>query len=158
MPVDPLQATTALTSHPIRKQSGGGGERESVAAATHDEVSPTSTRAQLCTDWRSTVTFSDEGPTPLSLTDTGQFKVVLVGLKAGQSIPSHPSPAAMYHFLDGTGTISVDGHLITVQPGATVIVPDGAHRGIEAETDVVFLGARGPENGPKPFTGRQHGH
>ena len=57
-------------------------------------------------NWKATVTFDDHGPSPTTLLETDHLKAVLVGLKAGQSIPIHPSPEAVYHFLQGVGTMT----------------------------------------------------
>jgi quercetin dioxygenase-like cupin family protein len=75
--------------------------------------------------------------------DTPQFKALVVGLEAGQQIPRHPGEAAMYHFLEGSGFMVVGEETYSIQPGVTVIVPDGATRGMIARTRVVFLGAKG---------------
>ena len=42
----------------------------------------------------------------------------------------------------GTGSIIVNNKRFAVQAGATIVVPDGATRSIEAETDLAFLGAQ----------------
>ncbi len=49
----------------------------------------------------------------------------------------------MYHFLEGEGQMTVDDEIYSIQPGVTVVVPDGARRGMKANTRVVFLGAKG---------------
>jgi mannose-6-phosphate isomerase-like protein (cupin superfamily) len=48
----------------------------------------------------------------------------------------------MYHFLAGTGWMTVDDQRLPVGPGATVVMPAGAHRGVEAETRLAFVAAR----------------
>ena len=48
----------------------------------------------------------------------------------------------MYHFLSGTGWMLVDGERLRVEAGTTVVVPDGAARGVHAETRLAFLAAR----------------
>ncbi len=95
-------------------------------------------------NWEETVTFGDKGPSPTTLIETPRLKVVLVGLRADQAIPIHPSPEALYHFLLGSGTMTVDGQTFEFQPGATVIAPSGSKRGISAATDVVFIGTTLP--------------
>lgn len=96
----------------------------------------------LYPDWKEVVVFAADGPQPQKLLETDSFRAVLVGLQAGQKIPPHPAPASAYHFLAGTGWMIVDGERFPVQPGATVVVPDGAARGVEAETQLAFLGAQ----------------
>lgn len=93
-------------------------------------------------DWREKVVFSAEGPQPQALMESDKFKVVIAGLEPGQKISPHPEGIAMYHFLEGTGWMIVDDERFAVMPGATVITPVGATRGMEAETRLVFLAAR----------------
>lgn len=92
-------------------------------------------------DWRDTVRFRDTGPGVTVLHESLELKVVLVGLRAGQSLPEHPGPAAAFHFLDGAAVMAVDAEQIEVTAGATVVVPPGGVRGVRAITDVAFLGS-----------------
>jgi len=94
-------------------------------------------------DTKSKATFSAEGPKPQFLFDTPQFKVLVVGLEAGGQIPLHTGEAAMYHFLEGDGLMTVDDESFAIKPGVTVVVPSGAKRGMNAKTRVVFLGSKG---------------
>lgn len=82
-------------------------------------------------------------PKPQFLIKVPQFKVLVVGLEAGQQIPLHPSEAAMYHFLEGEGLMTVGEETFAVRPGVTVIAPANVLRGINAKTRVVFLGSKG---------------
>lgn len=93
-------------------------------------------------DWRTKVAFSDEGPKPQVLLVDDKVKVVLAGLREGQIIPPHPETQGVFQCLEGTGWMTVDGERIPFNGGATVIVPAGASRGIEAETQLVFLAVR----------------
>ncbi|HLE27172.1 MAG TPA: cupin domain-containing protein [Anaerolineales bacterium] len=70
--------------------------------------------------------------------------MIVAGLEPGQKIPQHPEGLAMYHFLEGTGWVNVEGERFAVGPGATVITPAGAKRGIEADTRLAFWAARVP--------------
>ncbi len=97
----------------------------------------------LYPDWKELVTFAQDGPQPRHLLKTEQFTALVAGLEAGQKIPPHPEAQAIYHFLEGTGWMIVDGQRIPVRPGATVAVPKGASRGMEAETRLAFLAAKG---------------
>ena len=97
-------------------------------------------------NWKETVTFDDRGPSPTTLLETDNLKAVLVGLKAGQSIPVHPSPEAVYHFLQGAGTMTVDDDTFTVEPGVTITTPNGSKRGINAVADIVFIGTTRPSD------------
>lgn len=95
-------------------------------------------------NWKESVTFAEHGPSITILMDTPHLKALLVGLRADQAIPVHPSPEAIYHFVQGTGTMTVDDETYSVEPGTTVLVPDGSRRGIAAQTDIVFIGTTRP--------------
>lgn len=94
-------------------------------------------------DAKSKAVFAADGPKPQFLIDTPQFKALVVGLNAGQQIPVHPGEAAMYHFLEGEGLMTVGDETFAVKPGVTVVVPSGAKRGMNARTRLVFLGSKG---------------
>jgi len=103
-------------------------------------------KIELVPDWREKVIFSPEGPQPQPLVVSDRLKSVIVGLCPGQKIPVHPAPTAVYHFLEGTGWMVVDGERLQVRAGATVVVPGGTPRGVEAETELTFLGTHGGES------------
>ena len=94
-------------------------------------------------DPKSIAVFAPDGPKPQFLIQTPQFKALVVGLEAGQQIPVHPGEAAMYHFLEGEGLMTVGEETFAIQPGATVVVSSGVKRGMNAKTRVVFLGSKG---------------
>jgi quercetin dioxygenase-like cupin family protein len=94
-------------------------------------------------DVKSKAVFAADGPKPQFIFDTPQFKALVVGLEAGGQIPVHAGEAAMYHFLEGEGLMTVDEEAFVIKPGVTVIAPSGAKRGINAKTRVVFLGSKG---------------
>ncbi len=79
---------------------------------------------------------------PKKLLDTDILVVVLVGMEAGQKIAPHSAPATVFHILEGTGWFIINNNRLEVSPGATVIVPDGGTRAVEASTKMVFLGAQ----------------
>lgn len=93
-------------------------------------------------DFQQEIVYSPDGPQPRVWLETASLKAVLVGLEPGQKLPPHPAPAGVYHFLYGAGWMEVDGERLPVQAGATVTVPDGARRGVEAATRLAFLGVR----------------
>jgi quercetin dioxygenase-like cupin family protein len=102
-------------------------------------------------DWRSTVSFSPTGPGVSLLHESDELKVVLVGLEPGQALPPHPGPAACFHILEGAGVVVVDAERLPVSAGATVVVPSGAVRAVQAVTRLAFLGNLGDpasEHGP----------
>ena len=94
-------------------------------------------------DTKSKAIFAADGPQPQFLIDTPKFKALVVGLEAGSYIPTHPDQAAMYHFLEGTGLVTIGEESFEIKPGVTVIAPAGVKRGINAKTRVVFLGSKG---------------
>ncbi len=96
----------------------------------------------LYPDWHEQVSFSPRGPQRQVLFDAGNFRVALAGLEAGQHIAVHPDGASVFHFLEGSGWITVEGERLAIKAGATVVMPAGAKRGIEAETRLAFLVAR----------------
>jgi quercetin dioxygenase-like cupin family protein len=96
-------------------------------------------------DTKSMAVFAADGPKPQFLIDTPMFRALVVGLESGGQIPVHPGEAAMYHFLEGEGLMTVDGETFAIKPGVTVITPSGAKRGMNAKTRVVFLGSKGEQ-------------
>jgi quercetin dioxygenase-like cupin family protein len=73
----------------------------------------------LYPNWKEKIIFSANGPQPQVLAESEKFKVIVAGLEPGQKIPQHPEGLAMYHFLDGTGWMTVDNERFAVGPGAT---------------------------------------
>ena len=55
----------------------------------------------------------------------------------------------MYHFLEGSGVMRVDGQEVEVQPGSILVMADGTVRGLQAHTRLVFLAARVAQNNPQ---------
>ncbi|MGZ9226016.1 MAG: cupin domain-containing protein [Anaerolineales bacterium] len=96
-------------------------------------------------DTKSKAVFAADGPKPQFLVNTPKFKALVVGLEAGGQIPLHPGEAAMYHFLEGEGLMTVGDETFAIKPGVTVIVPRGERRGMNARTRVTFLGSKGEE-------------
>ena len=96
-------------------------------------------------DTKSKATFSADGPKTQFLIDTPKFKALVDGLEAGGQIPVHPAEAAMYHFLEGTGLMTVGEETFEIKPGVTVVVPSGVKRGMNAKTRIVFLGSKGEQ-------------
>ena len=96
-------------------------------------------------DTKAKAVFAADGPKPQFLIDTPNFKALVVGLEAGGQIPAHPGEVAMYHFLEGTGLMTVGDEAFEIKPGVTVVVPSGMKRGMNAKTRVVFLGSKGEQ-------------
>ncbi len=95
-------------------------------------------------NWQDRIKFSPAGPEPQVLSEADGLKVILGGLEPGQHIPSHPEALGVYHFLTGQGWMIVDDRRFAVAPGMTVVVPDGASRGVDATEQLAFLVVRVP--------------
>jgi mannose-6-phosphate isomerase-like protein (cupin superfamily) len=96
-------------------------------------------------DTKAKAVFAVDGPKPQFLIDTSQFKALVVGLEAGGQIPIHPGEVAIYHFLEGTGLMTVGDESFEIKAGVTIVVPSGVKRGINAKTRVIFLGSKGEQ-------------
>jgi quercetin dioxygenase-like cupin family protein len=92
--------------------------------------------------WEQKVVYGGVRPQPEILGEDEKIKVIVAGLEPGQQIPPHPEALAVYHFLEGTGWMTVDDESYPVHSGATVITAQNAARGVEAETRLVFLAVR----------------
>ena len=103
------------------------------------------TRGVLYPHWKELVVYAEAHPQPYVLMEGDQYKAVIGGLKAGGSMPPHAEGPVLIHFLEGAGQVIVGEESFTVQAGATVVVPNGAVRGIEAVTQLAFLAVRLPQ-------------
>lgn len=92
--------------------------------------------------WQDFVVYGDERPNPQTMFENERVRVIIAGLKPGQRIPVHPEAAAVYHFLEGQGVMTVDGAQFPVQPGTVIVMDEGAQRGLLAETQLVFTAVR----------------
>jgi quercetin dioxygenase-like cupin family protein len=95
-------------------------------------------------DWKKLVIYSEKGMQPTVLVETENYKSVVAGMAAGNSMPPHEEGPAIFHFLEGSGKMIVGKETLNVHAGAIVVVPNGANRGIEAETQLAFLAVRLP--------------
>ena len=68
-------------------------------------------------DWAAAVTFGSNGPQPQIFSEDNRLKVILAGLEPGQRIPVHPEGSSVYTFLEGRGTMHVDGEIVPVEQG-----------------------------------------
>lgn len=96
-------------------------------------------KSTLYPAWKDIVEYPTEGPGRKILTGDGSYKAVLVGLEAGQTVPSHPGPAASYHVLEGQGKMIVEDKKLDIIRGSTVVVQEGVPRGIEAGSRIAIL-------------------
>ncbi len=92
--------------------------------------------------WQDFVVFGEDRPNPQTMIENNRVRVIVAGLKPGQRIPVHPEAAAVYHFLEGQGTMTVDDQTVPVQQGTVIVVDEGAQRGMLAETQLVFMAVR----------------
>lgn len=92
--------------------------------------------------WQDVIKFGETGPDPQTLMENERVRVIIAGLKPGQRIPVHPESAAVYHFIEGQGTMFVDDQEYQIQPGTVISMDEGAKRGMAAETQIVFLAIR----------------
>ncbi len=92
--------------------------------------------------WQEKIKYGEDGPQPQIVAEDGKMRVIVGGLRAGQRIPVHPEAQAVYQFLEGAGQMFVDDQTIPIQPGVTVVVPQGARRGMQADTQLAFLAVR----------------
>ncbi len=99
-------------------------------------------KATLYPNWKEKIVFGDDGPQPQVLMVDEKVKVILAGLKPGQKIPNHAEAQAMYYFLEGNGWMTVNDEIMPVSTGSTIVMPAGTIRGMEAETQLVFLATR----------------
>lgn len=92
--------------------------------------------------WQDFLTYGEEKPNPQTMIENDRVRVIIAGLKPGQRIPVHLEAAAVYHFLEGQGVMTVDGAQFPVQQGTVIVMNEGAQRGIVADTQLVFMAVR----------------
>jgi mannose-6-phosphate isomerase-like protein (cupin superfamily) len=92
--------------------------------------------------WQDFVTYGNDQPNPQTMIENERVRIIIAGLRPGQRIPIHPEAAAVYHFLEGKGTMTVNDEQFPVQPGTVIVMDEGAQRGLLAETQLVFMAVR----------------
>ena len=100
------------------------------------------TETTLYPNWKDQIVYGTEEPQPHVLFANEKVKALMAGLAPGAKIPEHAEAQALYHFLEGTGWMTVDGERLPVSAGATIVMPEGAVRGLEAETQLAFIAVR----------------
>ena len=98
-------------------------------------------------DWKALVSYPAKGVKPRILVESPGYKALVAGLEAGTVIPPHPEGAAVFHFLEGKGRMTLGEKSFDVRAGTTVVIPDGARRSLEAETRLAFLAVRMAKEG-----------
>ncbi len=92
--------------------------------------------------WQDCIQFGEDRPNPQTVLENERVRLIIAGLKPGQSIPVHPEAAAVYQFIQGKGIMTVDGEDYPVEPGSVLAMPEGAQRGLRAESEIIFLATR----------------
>jgi quercetin dioxygenase-like cupin family protein len=91
-------------------------------------------------DYHAAATFLAGRFSPVPLGQTERFKVVLTCFEPGQFIPVHsPGIDMALVVLEGEGTVVAGDQEAEVYPGAIVIVPAGAARGIRAASRLIAV-------------------
>src|SRR3990167_1874135 len=80
-----------------------GWRRHPQPSAKESSMEPTN----FSPDWRELVTYAAPRPQPAFLRDEEGLRVLVAGLEPGGQIPAHPERLAVYHFLEGTGSMVV---------------------------------------------------
>ena len=94
----------------------------------------------IVSDYRQFATFQPGRFSPVPLGQTDRVKVVLTCFEPGQYIPVHsPGVDMTLVILEGEGTVVAGDQEAEVGPGAIVIVPAGASRGVRATTRLVAV-------------------
>jgi quercetin dioxygenase-like cupin family protein len=99
-------------------------------------------KTTMTAKWQDYVTYGEERPSPQTMIENEQLRVIIAGLKPGQRIPVHPEAAAVYHILEGEGQMTVDDQTFPIQQGTVIVMDEGAKRGMLAETQLVFMAVR----------------
>jgi len=86
------------------------------------------------------VQFADRGIVSKTLIDCPKAKLVLFGMKTGQSISGHAAGTpATIHVLSGAGTIRLGDTDHEGRPGSLYYMPAGQYHAVTATDDLVFL-------------------
>ena len=97
-------------------------------------------QATIVPDYHGAATFQAGRFSPVALGQTERVKVVLTCFEPGQHIPVHsPGVDMTLVVLEGEGTVVAGDQEAEVGPGAIVIVPAGAARGVKARTRLVAV-------------------
>lgn len=91
------------------------------------------------------VRFQDDRPGIAVLHNAPDFRVITIGLKTGQILPSHSSTSSvLMHVLQGRGHITAGEERHAVGPGAVVICRPYEPHGIEATEEMAVLAVIAP--------------
>lgn len=91
-------------------------------------------------DLNELVQFADRGIVSKTLVDCPKAKVVLFGMKTGQSLSGHSAGTpATIQVLSGSGTIQLGDNEHEGLPGRIYYMPAGLHHALTSTDDLVFL-------------------
>ena len=91
-------------------------------------------------DIESFIKFDDNRPVVHALADSGHARVMLVCLKAGQSLRDHRSTSQVIaHFLRGRAVFYADGVPKDAGPGSMILLEANHFHRVEATDDCVVL-------------------
>ena len=91
-------------------------------------------------DLNELVQFADRGIVSKTLVDSPKAKLVLFGMKTGQSISGHSAGTpATIHVVGGAGTIQLGEKEYEGRPGSIYYMPAGLYHALTATDDLVFL-------------------
>jgi quercetin dioxygenase-like cupin family protein len=94
----------------------------------------------ILTNYREAVVFREGQFSPVGIGGTERMKAVLACFEPGQFIPVHsPAVDMTLVVLEGEGQMVAGDWEGAIGPGAMIIVPAGAARGIKATTRLVVL-------------------
>lgn len=105
---------------------------------------PNATRPEYEQAWvgdlNELVQFADRGIVSKTLVDCPKVKLILFGMKTGQTISGHSAgmPATI-HVLSGAGTIQVGDTEYQGKPGSLYYLPAGLYHALTSTDDLVFL-------------------
>jgi quercetin dioxygenase-like cupin family protein len=91
-------------------------------------------------DLNELVQFADRGIVSKTLVDCPKVKLILFGMKTGQTISGHSAgmPATI-HVLGGAGTIQIGDTEYEGRPGSLYYLPAGMYHALTSTDDLVFL-------------------
>ncbi len=91
-------------------------------------------------DLNELVQFADRGIVSKTLVDCPKAKLVLFGMKTGQSLSGHAAGTpATIHVLQGSGTITLGETKYAGMPGSLYFMPAGQYHAVKSTDDLVFL-------------------
>ena len=91
-------------------------------------------------DLEELVQFADRGIVSKTLVDCDKAKIVLFGMKTGQSLSGHAAGTpATIQVLQGAGVITLGETKHEGTPGSLYYMPAGLFHAVESTDDLVFL-------------------